>query len=290
MQLHVHLDGSIRPSTFLELFAALKSDPETSCDEAGSSAGFRTVVDIERRLCFQRGWDLPRCLASFATTLRVLQTAEALERVTFELCEDLAADGVVYGEVRRRGEEKGNPHTAVSSFFLSFTKGRWRVQLPCSPMGPPLPPTTRCRRAGARRTSRDAPLLSCVALFVLLHPWCVCGGGVLAPADWGARRSGTALRCTSRAAWAPARWWRPWPRASRASSGPTRRQASSAKSSPPSGTSGRQARCAARACQRAAALGLPSPARAPPPLFLSCLSFLQHCADHPAPCLHEPSC
>ena len=181
MQLHVHLDGSIRPSTFLELFAALKSDPETSCDDAGSSAGFRTVVDIERRLCFQRGWDLPRCLASFATTLRVLQTAEALERVTFELCEDLAADGVVYGEVRRRGEEKGNPHTAVSSFFLSFTKGRWRVQSPCTPMGPPLPPTTRCRRAGARRTSRDALLLSCVALFVFLHPWCVCGGGGSGP-------------------------------------------------------------------------------------------------------------
>jgi adenosine deaminase len=43
---------------------------------------------------------LRRCLASFATTLRVLQTASSLRRVARELCEDLAEDGCVYGEIR----------------------------------------------------------------------------------------------------------------------------------------------------------------------------------------------
>jgi len=35
----------------------------------------------QQRLCFQRGWDLGRCLSSFATTLKALQTAAAIERV-----------------------------------------------------------------------------------------------------------------------------------------------------------------------------------------------------------------
>jgi adenosine deaminase len=63
-------------------------------------SAFRTPADIAASLCFQPGWDLPCCLRSFASTLRVMQSAAALERIAYELCEDLAADGVWYAEVR----------------------------------------------------------------------------------------------------------------------------------------------------------------------------------------------
>ena len=91
-ELHCHLDGSMRAETFLELVAA--------SDDAELRAAFTAPADIDTELCFQPGWDLPRCLRSFAYTLRVMQSAAALERITFELCEDLAADGVWYGELR----------------------------------------------------------------------------------------------------------------------------------------------------------------------------------------------
>ena len=43
---------------------------------------------------------MPTHVRCFATTLKVLQTGAALERVAEELCEDLAADGVVHAEIR----------------------------------------------------------------------------------------------------------------------------------------------------------------------------------------------
>ena len=79
-ELHVHLDGSIRPKTFIELY---------NREEKVDGNQFTTVDDVTKKLAFQVGWDLPQCLKSFATTLKVLQTKESIERVTFELCEDL---------------------------------------------------------------------------------------------------------------------------------------------------------------------------------------------------------
>ena len=64
-----------------------------------NNAAFDNVCTLEDRLCFRRGWDLTKCLQSFGSTLKVLQNSVAIERVTYELCLDLAADGVVYGEV-----------------------------------------------------------------------------------------------------------------------------------------------------------------------------------------------
>ena len=43
---------------------------------------------------------LVRYLRTFGHTVAVMQTAAALHRVAFECVEDLAADGVVYAEVR----------------------------------------------------------------------------------------------------------------------------------------------------------------------------------------------
>ena len=88
-ELHVHLDGSLRVNSLLELVR-----------QQNLSFPFNTEAGAIKALCFQPGWDLTRCLNSFATTLQVLQTPENIERVTYELCEDLHRDGVTYAEIR----------------------------------------------------------------------------------------------------------------------------------------------------------------------------------------------
>jgi adenosine deaminase len=88
-ELHVHLDGSLRPATLVALagpagVALPSSDPEV--------VGRFMRVDDAR--------DLDDYLMRFEYTIEVLQTPENLERVAYELCEDAARDGIRYMEVR----------------------------------------------------------------------------------------------------------------------------------------------------------------------------------------------
>ncbi|HEV2537071.1 MAG TPA: adenosine deaminase [Streptosporangiaceae bacterium] len=89
--LHDHLDGGLRPRTVLELAG------ETGyADLPGDNA-----EDLTRRLTegAHRG-HLEIYLDAFRHTVAVMQTPGALRRVAAECAEDLAADGVVYAEVR----------------------------------------------------------------------------------------------------------------------------------------------------------------------------------------------
>lgn len=88
--LHDHLDGGLRPGTIVEIAEAVgytglpATDPEKLAawfDQSGSGS-------------------LERYLESFIHTIAVMQDAASLERVGFEAAEDLAADGVVYAEIR----------------------------------------------------------------------------------------------------------------------------------------------------------------------------------------------
>ena len=88
--LHVHLDGSMRLSTLLELAREQRIDLP-----ADDEAGLRAVM----RLGENTG-SLVEYLKAFDTTLKVLQTEEALHRAMYELCEDAAAENVRYMEVR----------------------------------------------------------------------------------------------------------------------------------------------------------------------------------------------
>ena len=89
--LHDHLDGGLRPATVVELAAAsgYAGLPTTDPEELGR--WFRENADAG---------DLPRYLSTFAHTVGVMQTRDALVRVARECAEDLAADGVIYAEVR----------------------------------------------------------------------------------------------------------------------------------------------------------------------------------------------
>jgi len=89
--LHDHLDGGLRPRTIVEL--ALQE----------GYAGLPTIDphELERWFVEDRPRaDLVRYLEGFTHTVGVMQTRAALERVGKECVEDLAADGVVYAEVR----------------------------------------------------------------------------------------------------------------------------------------------------------------------------------------------
>ncbi len=71
-------------------------------DEFGY-AGLPTHDVAELSTWFNRGAkrnDLVLYLETFAHTVGVMQHRDALERVAFECAQDLAADGVVYAEVR----------------------------------------------------------------------------------------------------------------------------------------------------------------------------------------------
>ena len=89
--LHDHLDGGLRPTTVIEL-----------ARESGYS-GLPTEDPAELARFFTAGADrksLELYLEGFDHTVGVLQTRDALARVAFECAEDLAADGVVYAEIR----------------------------------------------------------------------------------------------------------------------------------------------------------------------------------------------
>jgi len=88
-ELHLHLDGSLRPATIMELAA-----------HAGVSLPYDDERSLYDYLYVQDGRDLVDYLKRFDLTLSVMQTAESLERTARELCEDAAAENVRYLEIR----------------------------------------------------------------------------------------------------------------------------------------------------------------------------------------------
>ncbi len=89
--LHDHLDGGLRPQTVIDLARESGYGGLPTTDPAELAAFFRSGADRK---------SLELYLEGFEHTVGVLQTASALTRVAAECVEDLAADGVVYAEVR----------------------------------------------------------------------------------------------------------------------------------------------------------------------------------------------
>jgi adenosine deaminase len=86
-ELHQHLDGALRPATAVELAAEI--DEPLNLEDARA----RLVAPSRCR-------DQAELLTFFDLPIRLLQTAGALRRAARELVEDMAADGVTYGEIR----------------------------------------------------------------------------------------------------------------------------------------------------------------------------------------------
>ncbi|MGH2595217.1 MAG: adenosine deaminase [Actinomycetota bacterium] len=120
--LHDHLDGGLRPSTVVELAAetGYAGLPTTDADEL---AAWMTRGASRR--------DLVLYLETFAHTVGVMQTREALMRVASECAEDHATDGIVYAEVRfapelhvERGLSLDEVVEAVQEGFHQGSEGR----------------------------------------------------------------------------------------------------------------------------------------------------------------------
>ena len=86
-ELHLHLDGSLRPSTAVEL--AAEAGQTLTLDEANASLVGPVRCQDQAELL--RFFDLP---------IALLQTEASLRRVTAELVESLADDGLTYAEIR----------------------------------------------------------------------------------------------------------------------------------------------------------------------------------------------
>ncbi len=114
--LHLHLDGSLRLDTLIDL--AHSANVPLPSDTA---EGLQTLVFKEKYV------DLPDYLKGFGLTTAVLQTPEALERVSYELALDCIAENVPYIEVRFAPQQHVRPGQTIPDVLRAVNKGLARA-------------------------------------------------------------------------------------------------------------------------------------------------------------------
>ncbi|CAB3409674.1 unnamed protein product [Caenorhabditis bovis] len=117
VELHLHLDGSIRFDTILDL----------AQQKGISLAGARTVDELKKVLVTHEPANLSKVLEAFEIFLPVIRgDVEAIERVAYELCEDQHNNGVVYFEGRYSPHlllSPENPEITAAHIVAAVKKG-----------------------------------------------------------------------------------------------------------------------------------------------------------------------
>jgi adenosine deaminase len=124
--LHDHLDGGLRPSTVVDIAGQIGYDglPATDVDELAT--WFRTQ---------SHSGSLERYLEPFSHTVAVMQKPDALFRVAYECVEDLAADSVVYAEIRFAPELHINQGLSFDEVVDSVLEGLAAGEKACNAAG-----------------------------------------------------------------------------------------------------------------------------------------------------------
>jgi adenosine deaminase len=120
VHLHVHLEGSMRPSTVLEL---------AERDGVDLPEGLR-----EGRYEFR---DFTHFIAEWVAGLRCLRRPEDVRRIAYEFCQDQAADGVRYAEVSfslpEHSVRSGDWDGPILAVLDGFEDGRRDLGIVCRP-------------------------------------------------------------------------------------------------------------------------------------------------------------
>src|SRR5438445_1770101 len=117
-ELHLHLDGALRPRTVLEL--ANEGGVPLPTDDLEKLKDFLEATD--------RTASLVEYIEYFQLPIAVSQSVPALERATYELCEDLSKDNVRYAEIRYgpwlRTEQGLSLTDVIRAVLAGWTAGR----------------------------------------------------------------------------------------------------------------------------------------------------------------------
>ena len=115
--LHVHLDGSLRETTLIDL-----------ARERAVALPSQTVEGLNALVFKERYADLAEYLAGFAYTTAVLQDEDALEQVAYELAQDNLAEGVRYVEVRFAPQLHMHAGLSFDAVLLAVNRGLSRAR------------------------------------------------------------------------------------------------------------------------------------------------------------------
>ncbi|MEU4697109.1 adenosine deaminase [Nonomuraea dietziae] len=116
--LHDHLDGGLRAETIVDLARETGYDRLPTTDPDNLRQWFEEASD---------SGSLVRYLETFDHTVGVMQTRESLVRVAAECAEDLAADGVVYAEVRYAPEQHTTTGLSLDQVVEAVLEGFGQV-------------------------------------------------------------------------------------------------------------------------------------------------------------------
>ena len=116
--LHVHLDGSLRLETLIDL-----------AGQAGVELPAYTVEGLRETVFKKRYRNLEEYLHPFRYTVAVMQNPEALERIAYEFARDNIEEGVYYVEVRFAPQLHVNENQDMETVVKAVDSGMKRAQL-----------------------------------------------------------------------------------------------------------------------------------------------------------------
>lgn len=152
--LHDHLDGGLRPATVLEIAGEVGYDELPATDAQELATWFRTR---------SHSGSLERYLEPFSHTVAVMQTPDALYRVAYECVEDLAADSVVYAEIRFAPELHINRGLSFDDVVDAVLAGFAAGEKACAAAGTPI--KVRCLVTAMRHAAMSREIAELAVRF-----------------------------------------------------------------------------------------------------------------------------